>query len=229
MKSFTTVCMLSLFLTVGLFAQQKPKLQTHQDTISYIIGVQIAKNIKLQGLPVNPEFVLLGCEDGFDGHKLLFTEDQIGNVMAAFQQEMLEKESGDRVAKAESNKKEGEAFFLENKKKDSVVTLPSGLQYKILVEGKGKKPRLTDTVIAHYRGTLLDGTEFDNSYRRGEPLTIPVKGVIPGWSQALQLMKVGSKWRLFIPSSLGYGERGAGQLIGPNQALIFDVELLSIK
>jgi FKBP-type peptidyl-prolyl cis-trans isomerase FklB len=129
----------------------------------------------------------------------------------------------------EKNKKEGEAFLAENKKKEGVTTLPSGLQYKIMKEGDGQIPKSTDTVTVHYRGTLIDGTEFDSSYTRGQPATFPVKGVIAGFSEALQLMKVGSKWQLFIPSNLAYGERGAGDDIGPNASLIFDIELISIK
>jgi FKBP-type peptidyl-prolyl cis-trans isomerase FklB len=130
---------------------------------------------------------------------------------------------------AEKNKKEGEAFLAENAKKEGVVTLPSGLQYKIIQQGSGRKPKLTDEVTTHYRGTLLDGTEFDSSYKRGEPTSFPVNGVISGWTEALQLMPVGSKWQLFIPSNLAYGMRGAGGTIGPNAALIFDIELIAIK
>jgi FKBP-type peptidyl-prolyl cis-trans isomerase FklB len=132
-------------------------------------------------------------------------------------------------AQGEKNKKEGEAFLAENKKKEGVKTLPSGLQYKVIKEGTGKSPKATDKVSTHYRGTLIDGTEFDSSYKRGQPATFPVNGVIPGWTEALQLMKVGSKWQLFIPSKLAYGERGAPPVIGPYSVLIFTVELLAIK
>jgi FKBP-type peptidyl-prolyl cis-trans isomerase FklB len=149
--------------------------------------------------------------------------------MMAFQQEMMANQSKKAGELAEKNQKEGEAFLAANKKKDSVITLPSGLQYKVIAEGTGKMPTLNDTVTTNYRGTLIDGTEFDNSYKRGEPATFPVSGVIPGWTEALQHMKVGAKWQLFVPSNLGYGERGAGETIGPNATLIFEVELLSIK
>ena len=149
--------------------------------------------------------------------------------MTALQQEISVKQSEEASKLGEKNKREGEIFLAANKKKDSVVTLPSGLQYKILVEGKGKMPTLTDTVTTHYRGTTIDGTEFDNSYKRGAPVTFAVNGVISGWKEALQKMKVGSKWQLFVPSDLGYGERGAGQVIEPNSVLIFEVELLSVK
>jgi len=130
---------------------------------------------------------------------------------------------------ADKNQKEGEVFLAENKKKKGVITLPSGLQYQVIKEGTGKIPKATDTVTTHYRGTLIDGTEFDSSYKRGEPASFPVNGVIKGWTEALQLMKVGSKWQLFIPSNLAYGPQGAGQAIGPNATLIFEIELLSIK
>jgi len=129
----------------------------------------------------------------------------------------------------EKNRKEGEAFLAANKKKEGVKTLASGLQYKVIKPGTGKKPKSTDTVTTHYRGTLIDGTEFDSSYNRGQPATFPVHGVIPGWTEALQLMEEGAKWQLFIPSKLGYGERGAGQAIGPNATLIFEVELVSVQ
>jgi FKBP-type peptidyl-prolyl cis-trans isomerase FklB len=130
---------------------------------------------------------------------------------------------------AEKNKEDAVTFFAENKKKEGVKTLASGLQYKIITEGKGKNPKATDTVTVHYRGTLIDGKEFDSSYRRGEPATFPVNGVIAGWTEALQLMKAGAKWQIFIPSNLAYEEKGIGNVIGPNAALIFEVELISVK
>jgi FKBP-type peptidyl-prolyl cis-trans isomerase len=149
--------------------------------------------------------------------------------MIAFQSDLMKKQSQGKQTAAEENKKTGEAFLAENKKKDGVVALPSGLQYKILKAGKGKKPTDGDKVECHYRGTLIDGTEFDSSYRRGEPATFPVNGVIAGWTEALKLMPVGSKWQLFVPSQLAYKEHGAGADIGPNATLIFEVELLGIK
>jgi FKBP-type peptidyl-prolyl cis-trans isomerase FklB len=146
-------------------------------------------------------------------------------TMAVFQKEMMAKQQ----EVATKNKKEGEAFLVENKKKQGVKTLPSGLQYKVIKEGTGKKPKLGDTVTAHYWGTLIDGTEFDSSYKRGQPANFPVSGVIPGWTEALQLMGEGAKWQLFIPSNLAYGERGAGAGIGPNATLIFEIELISVQ
>jgi FKBP-type peptidyl-prolyl cis-trans isomerase FklB len=145
--------------------------------------------------------------------------------MMAFQKEVMAKQA--EVAK--KNKAEGEAFLAENKKKEGVKTTPSGLQYKVIKPGKGKKPKSSDTVTVNYRGTLIDGTEFDSSYKRGQPATFQVSGVIPGWTEALQLMEEGAKWQLFIPSNLAYGERGAGGVIGPNATLIFEVELISIQ
>jgi FKBP-type peptidyl-prolyl cis-trans isomerase FklB len=157
------------------------------------------------------------------------TEQEVNETLTAFQKEMAAQQAERNKILVEKNKKEGEIFLAENKKKEGVVTLPSGLQYKVIKEGTGETPKLTDTVTVNYSGTLIEGTEFDSSYRRGQPATFPVKGVIAGWTEALQLMKVGSKWQLFIPSNLAYGERGAGRDIGPNTTLIFDVELLSIK
>jgi FKBP-type peptidyl-prolyl cis-trans isomerase FklB len=226
----TKIVMIFLFaVTVQASAQKKTKLETQKDSISYIIGADIAKNLKKQDIDLNPAMLSKGFEDQYSGKKLLLTDEQCQGVMASFQQQMMAKQSEATAKVAEKNKKEGDLFLAENKKKDSVVTLPSGLQYKIIVAGTGKMPVASDTVTTHYRGTLIDGTEFDNSYKRGEPATFPVKGVIAGWTEALQLMKVGSKWELFIPANLAYGERGAGQTIAPNSTLVFEVELLSIK
>lgn len=157
------------------------------------------------------------------------SEEEYRNTMANFRKEMMAKQQAQMKTKGEKNKKEGDAFLAENKDKKGIVSLPSGLQYKVIKEGEGDTPKATDKVTVHYRGTLIDGTEFDSSYGRGEPATFPVNGVIPGWTEALQLMNAGSKWQLFIPSKLAYGERGAGGKIGPNSTLIFDVELISIQ
>jgi FKBP-type peptidyl-prolyl cis-trans isomerase FklB len=212
-----------------LSAQKKTTLKTQKEKISYIIGTDIGKNLKKQSIDVNPELLFKGIKDAFAGDKFLLTDQEIQEVMSAFQQEMMAKQSEKMGQLAAENKKAGETFLEANKKKDSVFTLPSGLQYKVVVEGTGKTPTLTDTVTTHYRGTLIDGTEFDNSYKRGEPATFPVNGVIAGWTEALQHMKAGSKWKLYIPSNLAYGDRGAGQLIGPGATLIFDIELISVK
>jgi FKBP-type peptidyl-prolyl cis-trans isomerase len=216
-------------VTVQLSAQKKTTLKTQKEKISYIIGTDIGKNLKKQSIDVNPDLLFKGIKDAFAGDKFLLTDQEIQEVMGAFQQEMMAKQSEKTSKLAAANKKEGEAFLDANKKKDSVITLPSGLQYKVVVEGTGKMPTVTDTVTTHYRGTLVDGTEFDNSYKRGEPATFPVTGVIAGWTEGLQHMKAGSKWKLYIPSNLAYGDRGAGQLIGPGATLIFDIELISVK
>lgn len=210
-------------------AQKKPTLKTQKEKVSYIIGTDIGKNMTKQGIDIDPEALLRGIKDAISGEGLLLTEEQMTQIRTEFQQEMMKKQNEKAAELAIKNKAQGEEFLAANKKKDSVVTLPSGLQYKVLVEGKGKMPTISDTVTTNYRGMLIDGTEFDNSYQRGQPATFPCKGVIAGWTEALQLMKVGSKWQLFIPSNLAYGERGAGQTIPPNSVLIFDVELLSVK
>ena len=157
------------------------------------------------------------------------SEDDLSTTMTAFEEDVRQKQAQARSVAAENNKKAGDAFLAENARKDGVVVLPSGLQYKILKAGEGKKPTETDTVVCQYRGTLIDGTEFDSSYRSGQPATFEVKGVIPGFREALKLMPVGSKWQLVIPSELAYGDRGAGNAIEPNATLIFEIELISIK
>ena len=210
-------------------AEEKLVLKEQKDKISYSIGMNIGNNLKKQAIDVNPDALVSGIKDALSGGKALMTEQEVNDTLMAFQKEMASKQSERLKELGEKNKKEGEAFLAENKKKEGVITLPSGLQYKVIKEGTGETPKLTDTVTTNYRGTLIDGTEFDSSYRREQPATFPVKGVIAGWTEALQLMKVGSKWQLFTPSNLAYGERGAGRDIGPNATLIFDVELLSIK
>lgn len=204
-------------------------LKDKQDKVSYSIGLNVGESIKQQtqqqGVDLRPDVVVAGFRDALTGGKALLTEQEVRDTLMGLQKEMMSKASevGDK------NKKEGEAFLAQNKTKPGVKTLPSGLQYQVLKEGKGEKPKPTDKVKANYKGTLINGTEFDNSEKRGEPATFAVQEVIPGWVEALQLMPVGSKWRLFVPSNLAYGERGAGSLIGPNSTLVFDVELLGIE
>ena len=229
MKQLCIVLLCLVVMTIQLSAQKKTTLKTEKDKVSYIIGTDIAKNLKKQGIDIEPDMLFKGLKDEFTDQKLVLSDSEIQQVMLAFQQEMMAKQSKQAGEAAEKNQKEGADFLAANKKKDSVITLPSGLQYKVLVEGSGKTPTISDTVTTNYRGTLIDGTEFDNSYKRGEPATFPVRGVIPGWTEALQHMKVCAKWLLYVPSNLAYGEQGAGQTIGPNATLIFEVELLSIK
>jgi len=205
-------------------------LDSLKDKVSYAIGLSIGKNMKQDNVELDPDLLLRGLKDALSGAKPLLTEAQIQEAMVAFQKEMQAKAAEARKASGEKSKKEGEEFLAANKKAAGVVTLPSGLQYKIIKKGNGKvSPKATDTVVTHYRGTLLDGTEFDSSIKRGEPAEFEVGGVIPGWTEALQLMKVGDKWELYVPAELAYGERGAGRAIGPNATLVFEVELLEIK
>jgi FKBP-type peptidyl-prolyl cis-trans isomerase FklB len=210
-------------------AQEKPVLKDQKEKISYIIGMEIGENFKKQSIDIDPDILSRGIQDGLSGAKPLLSEQEAREVMTAFEKEMRSRQQAAQKAAGEKNKKEGEAFLAENKKKAGVKTLPSGLQYRVIKAGTGKKPAATDTVTTHYRGTLIDGTEFDSSYKRGKPATFPVNGVIPGWTEALQLMEEGAKWQLFIPSNLAYAERGAGRVIGPHATLIFEVELISIQ
>jgi FKBP-type peptidyl-prolyl cis-trans isomerase FklB len=224
------IVVLGLVLLVSqVSAEEKLILKEQKDKISYSLGMNIGNNLKKQSIEVNTGSLVSGIKDALSGSKALMTEQEVNETLTAFQKEMAAQQAERNKILVEKNKKEGEIFLAANKKKEGVVTLPSGLQYKVIKEGTGETPKLTDTVTVNYSGTLIEGTEFDSSYRRGQPATFPVKGVIAGWTEALQLMKVGSKWQLFIPSNLAYGERGAGRDIGPNTTLIFDVELLSIK
>jgi len=193
------------------------------------IGSQIGPNLKKQSVEVDSNLVSQGLKDALSGGKTLMTEDQAKAVLNEVQAEVRKQQQEKAQEVAAANKKDGEAFLAANKSKEGVVTLPSGLQYKILKAGDGPKPTASDSVVCNYRGTLINGTEFDSSYKRGQPATFGVGQVIKGWTEALQLMPVGSKWQLFIPSSLAYGERGAGADIGPDATLIFEVELLSIQ
>jgi FKBP-type peptidyl-prolyl cis-trans isomerase len=210
----------------------KPKalvLTTQKDKISYAIGMNVGTNLQKQAVDVDPAVLLQGLKDGIAGSKPLLTEEEARAVLMQLQEETRKKQAEKAQQMGASNKTEGETFLAANKNKEGVVTLPSGLQYKILQAGTGPKPAATDSVVCNYRGTLINGTEFDSSYKRGQPATFPVNGVIKGWTEALQLMPVGSKWQLFIPAQLAYGDRGAGADIGPNATLIFEVELLSIQ
>ena len=198
--------------------------------VSYLIGVDIGNNLKKQEIEVDPDILARGIRDIQTGGKRLLSEQESAETMSAFQKEMMAKQEKRAKVLGEKNKKEGEAFLAENKKKEGVKTLPSGLQYKVIKAGTGKKPKADDAVTVNYRGTLINGTEFDSSYKRGQPATFPVSGgIIRGWTEALQLMGEGEKWELFIPSNLAYAERGTSGIIGPNATLIFEIELVSIK
>jgi FKBP-type peptidyl-prolyl cis-trans isomerase FklB len=227
-KMFT--CVLLLFVLAGTTsAQQKKAPKTKMDKVSYCIGLSMGKDFKSQDIKLNIPMLTRGIRDAMSGATPAISEEEMRAILSTFQQEVMAKMEQQRKTAGDRNKKEGEAFLAANKTKEGVVTLPDGLQYKILKEGNGPKPTAGQTVTCHYRGTLIDGKEFDSSYKRNEPAEFALGQVIKGWTEALQLMPVGSKWQVFIPSELAYGERGAGQLIGPNATLIFEVELLSIK
>jgi FKBP-type peptidyl-prolyl cis-trans isomerase len=204
-------------------------LKTQKDKFSYALGMNLGANLHKQSVPVDPNLMARGLKDALAGGKTLLTEEEARAVITAVQNDMREKQQAKMQAAGGANKKEGEAFLADNKSKEGVIALPSGLQYKVLKEGNGPKPTATDSVVCNYRGTLINGTEFDSSTKHGGPATFPVNGVIKGWTEALQLMPVGSKWQLFVPSDLAYAERGAGGDIGPNATLIFEVELVSIQ
>ena len=204
-------------------------LKTQKDKFSYALGMKMGANLHKQAVPVDANILARGLKDSLAGTKTLLTDEEAQAAIVEVQNDLRKKQAEKMQVEGAANKKEGEAYLAANKGKEGVVTLPSGLQYKILKEGTGPKPAATDSVVCNYRGTLTNGTEFDSSYKRGQPATFPVSGVIKGWTEALQLMPVGSKWQLFIPSDLAYGERGPAPEIGSNATLIFEVELLSIE
>jgi FKBP-type peptidyl-prolyl cis-trans isomerase len=204
-------------------------LKTQKDKVSYAIGLNIGKSFRKDSVDVNSAVFARGVKDAITGAKPLLTDEELKAVLTELQAELKKRQDDATRLAGESNQKAGDTFLTENKTKEGVVALPSGLQYKIVTAGTGPKPAETDSVVCNYRGTLLDGTEFDSSYKRGQPATFPVNGVIKGWTEALQLMPVGSKWQLFVPPDLAYGARGAGGEIGPNATLLFEVELISIQ
>ena len=222
--SLTAVCLTSICL-----AQDKPQLKDQKDKASYSIGYDIGSTFKKQNIDLNSDALFSGLKEGLAGKEASLSKEEREKTLEAFQKEMMAKQEAASKEAAAKNLAEGEKFLAENKKKEGVKTTASGLQYKVLKEGSGASPKETDTVVTNYKGTLLDGTEFDSSYKRNQPAEFPVNRVIKGWTEALQLMKPGSKYQLFIPAALAYGERGAGRDIGPNAALIFEVELISVK
>ena len=228
MKQFL-VAALCLTLLACNNSGKKAELKSDKDSVSYSVGLDIGNTLKHQGLIVEPEAFLQGIKDAIDtSSKRLMTKEQIKTCMMAFQQKMMAEAQSKMAEQSGKAMAEGTKFLAENRTKPGVVTTASGLQYKVITMGKGKKPNVKNEVKVHYRGTLVDGTEFDNSYKRGEPIVLPVGGIIPGWTEALQLMPVGSKWQLFIPANLGYGSNASGP-IPPGSTLIFDVELIAIQ
>jgi FKBP-type peptidyl-prolyl cis-trans isomerase FklB len=228
MRSLSIFAVLIILLT-AFNVEGGTVLKTDKDKLSYALGMDIGGSLKSQAIDIDPDKFAQGVKDMVEGNKALLTNEEFQSTMQKFQQEMVAKQADQSKVIAEKNKAEGEAFLAENRKKDGVVTTESGLQYIVLEEGSGDSPKATDTVSVHYKGSLINGVEFDSSYSRNEPASFPVNGVIPGWTEALQLMKPGAKWKVFLPSDIAYGERGAGQQIGPNSTLIFEVELLSIN
>ena len=222
------VCIV-LCSTGMVIAQEVTPLKEQKDKISYSLGVTIGRSMKRDSIDANPDLIVQGIKDALAAGKMLLTDEEMAEAFMALQQGITEKKTEAKKALAEKNLKEGEQFLAENAKKEGVVTQPSGLQYKVITDGTGKKAKSTDAVTVHYRGTMIDGTEFDSSYKRNEPATFQLQNMIPGFTEGVSQMKVGSKWQLFIPSKLAFGEEGAEEAIGPNAALIFEVELLDAK
>jgi FKBP-type peptidyl-prolyl cis-trans isomerase FklB len=205
------------------------QLQTIEQKASYAIGINFAKSIQMQGIKLDSQSVAQGIKDGLDGNETVLTIEQMQQALDAYKAQIISEQEELQGQQSVANKQEGEAFLAANKNKPGVITLKSGLQYKVLKSGSGPSPKLTDKVTTHYRGTLINGKEFDSSYSRNEPTSFPVNGVIAGWTEALQLMHQGDKWQLFVPAHLAYGNRAVGNLIEPNSTLIFEIELLGIN
>jgi len=229
MKYFLFILSLLLLISCSQNAQEVTSLDTEQQKISYAIGSDIGKNLQRTEVEFDQSALVQGIKDALAKKELLISEDEARELMSLFQKQSREAVQRVKAEQGEKNQMEGAKFLEENKANEGIVVLPSGLQYKVITEGSGKTPKATDQVKVHYKGTLIDGTEFDSSFKRNQPAEFKVGGVIKGWTEALQLMKEGSKWMLYIPSDLAYGPRGAGAQIGPNATLIFEVELLEVK
>lgn len=241
----TVLCLIGLTVAFGRAREAQPEepskppeteptfqLTTDTDRVSYVLGLSSGRRLRETKLEINAEAYARGFRDGFAGSEPMLDEQERLQAMQTFHRRRLARQAEEvesREKEATENRKEAERFLAQNKKREGVKTLANGLQYEILREGDGPRPGPKDTVTVNYRGTLPDGTVFDSSYQRGEPATFPVDGVIPGWTEALQMMRKGAKWKLYIPPDLAYGERGARDTIGPNQLLVFEVELLDIK
>ncbi|HCU6012702.1 TPA: macrophage infectivity potentiator Mip [Legionella pneumophila] len=224
-----TAAVMGLAMSTAMAATDATSLATDKDKLSYSIGADLGKNFKNQGIDVNPEAMAKGMQDAMSGAQLALTEQQMKDVLNKFQKDLMTKRTAEFNKKADENKVKGEAFLTENKNKPGVVVLPSGLQYKVINAGNGVKPGKSDTVTVEYTGRLIDGTVFDSTEKTGKPATFQVSQVIPGWTEALQLMPAGSTWEIYVPSGLAYGPRSVGGPIGPNETLIFKIHLISVK
>jgi FKBP-type peptidyl-prolyl cis-trans isomerase len=231
-KSFFTLAVsaLACLALVSCSTKQRiTELKSQDQKVSYTIGQDMGSYLKQMGMTIDRAALFQGIEDTLSGTKSLVTAEEAMKIKQEFSKNMQEAQAAKAKAAGEKNSKEGAAFLEKNKTEKGVITTASGLQYTVIKEGTGPKPKASDMVTVHYKGTLIDGKEFDSSYKRGQPATFPLGNVIPGWTEGLQLMNVGGKMKLFVPSNLGYGERGAGQDIGPNTTLIFEIELISVQ
>ncbi len=225
MKTGLLLGLVAVSLSLNAYGKDTAGLKTDKQKFSYSVGFQLGQNLSRQKLDIDSKIAAQGMQNALTGTTPKLSPEEMRASIQVYQKKEQEK----METQGKKNLEAGQTFLEANKKKEGVVTLPSGLQYKVLTEGKGKQPKSSDSVIAHYRGTLINGTEFDSSYKRNEPATFPVQGVVKGWQEALPLMKEGAKWQIYIPADLAYGPRGAGQAIGPNETLIFDIELISVK
>jgi len=218
-----------LFLTIAVAAQDASQLKTQKEKVSYALGMQMGKEFQKQSVDLDLPTLVKGLTEAFDGTKTLLTEDEMHVILANAREEFRQKQAAIREEKSEATLLEGEKFLAENKNKEGVISLPSGLQYKILTEGTGKKPEIDEKVICNYRSTLIDGTEFDSSEKHSGPVTLPLRGVIEGWKEALLMMTEGSKWQIFVPPHLAYGKQGSGLVVPANATLVFELELVAVE
>jgi FKBP-type peptidyl-prolyl cis-trans isomerase FklB len=220
---------MSVVMSSAIAATDTTVLTTDMDKLSYSIGSDLGKNFKRQGIDINSTVMAKGIQDGMTGGTLLLTEQQMKDVLNKFQKDLMAKRTAEFNKKSEENKTKGDAFLIQNKAKSGVVTLADGLQYKIITTGKGAKPTKEDTVTVEYKGQLINGEVFDSTEKSGKPATFKLSQVIPGWTEALQLMTAGSTWEIYVPANLAYGSRSVGGPIGPNETLIFNIHLISVK
>ncbi|AHF01650.1 membrane protein [Thiomicrospira aerophila AL3] len=220
-------CIIGLSLATSHHAIQASPLSSTLEQASYAVGVDLANNLQMQGINLDTDAFLLGLRDSLTAQNLKLSPEQMQSALTRFQEELELSRNAELQALAEQNLAKGQAFLAENVQQEGIVTLPSGLQYRVIEEGEGANPTTDDVIIAHYRGELIDGTEFDSSYNRGIPIQFALANVIPGWQEVIQLMQPGAKWQVFIPSDLAYGLQGAGSMIGPNETLIFEIHFIT--